>query len=130
MFSKIYIFQIHNFPLCSYNLETKTFKFLGRLEIKLFYIILKKLLVVFRRTVRVFHFFLLSFLLVLISSCLCFFICFYCCLHFFTSLFLHCLFCDRRYYVFERAFFYSQGFFTLHIFTAFIKASRKLAILS
>ena len=130
MFSKIYIFQIHNFPLCSYNLETKTFKFLGRLEIKLFYVILKKLLVVFRRTVRVFHFFLLSFLLVLISSCLCFFICFYCCLHFFTSLFLHCLFCDRRYYVFERAFFYSQGFFTLHIFTAFIKASRKLAILS
>ena len=130
MFSKIYIFQIHNFPLCSYNLETKTFKFLGRLEIKLFYIILKQLLVVFSRTVRVFHFFLLSFLFVLISSCLCFFICFYCCLHFFTSLFLHCLFCDRRYYVFERAFFYSQGFFTLHIFTAFIKASRKLAILS
>ena len=130
MFSKIYKFQIHNLPPCSYNLETKTFKFLGKLEIKLFYIILKKLLVVFRRTVRVFHFFLLSFLLVLISSCLCFFICFYCCLHFFTSLFLHYLFCDRKCYVFERAFFHSQVFFTLHIFIAFIKASLKLTILS
>ena len=110
MFSKLYIFQIHNFALCSYNLETKTFKFLGRLEIKLFYIILKKLLVVFRRTVRVFHFFLLSFLLVLISSCLYFFKCFYCCLHFFTLLLLHCLFCDHKCYVFEKAFFTLKGF--------------------
>ena len=61
-----------------------------------FYLMLKKLLFFLGETLvffisSCFHSLLFSFILVFISSCFCFFSCFYCWLLLFTSLFLHCL---------------------------------------
>ena len=85
-----------------------------------FYLMLKNTYFVFRRTHKVFHFFLCSFLFVFISSRFHLFS-FLFLFHFtffllsFLQMFLHCLCCYHECYGFERT-FYHQAFFALHFF--------------
>ena len=97
------------------------------MEIKLCNLMLKKLLVLFMITFRVFHFFIFLFLHVFISLCFHFFLfwflfislfscfrfyrCFHRWLHLFTSLSLDCLCCYPKCYGFERASFTLRVFY-------------------
>ena len=93
---------------------------LGRVQTKLFYLMLKKLLVISGEPLGFFisscfhfswfHFFLFLFLFIFIPSCFRIFRCFYCWLHLFTSLFLYCLCFYRECYGFERALFTLRHF--------------------
>ena len=75
----------------------------------------------FRRTLRVFYFFMFSFLLIFISSCFRFVRRFYCWLHLFTSLFLHYLSGTSFLCCYHESYGFGRAFFTLRIvfFTLF-----------
>ena len=112
------------------NLKSLKKNFLYFKKWNFFYLMLKNSCFVFRRTLRVFHFFVFSFLftsyfssflffLVFISSFYCFFRYFSCSLYLFISLFLRFLLLLLRMLRIWENNFYSHTFFTLHSFQMF-----------